>query len=706
MDTHGSLSPLPYQIPSLDELWYGLAEQPFGSHAADDFLGSSLPSGNETEPGSAVATPVILVATQLPGSVVPTPVTLVPTQLPGSVIPMPVTPVPTQLPGSVVPTPVTTTATRLPGSVLSQPITLFDSSLASSRTSPLSVSSSSHTTDQNLTPGTAKLSTINVAYNGFTPAAQSAFEYAVDLYESLIQSPVPINVNAYWKPLGPGIIGSCGPSWIVRDFSAGQSNTWYPVALANRLAGRDLILNESDIELNLSSSFGWYLGTDANPGSNQIDLVSLVLHEMLHGLGTIGSMNVNNGIGNWGFGTGLPTIYDRFVENGAQQNLVNIETFANSSAALGNQLTSNNLFFDGSNAVAGSNGARPKLFAPGSWQGGSSVSHLDENTYPRGSSNSLNTPYFSSGEAIHSLGAITTGLLRDLGWSVGSSNSIFISPLSSNKGEGRIGSTPFTFTIKRTGSLAGSSTVKWNVAGTGVNPAGSSDFTGPTSGALTFSPNQATRTLTVSVIGDINQEANETFGVRLFAPTGATLGGAAAGGTIQNDDLIGNANPNTLRGTALAEFIDGRANIDTLTGGGNSDVFGFRFSQSPLSHPDRITDFAFGTDKIDLFSLSGGFLPAPANFTRASNNSRAASFAALTSAVFADANGAMAGNQALRANSAVLVQATNPSIVGTYLLINNATAGRSTTEDLLVNLRGFTCTLPSLGGIDPARVFI
>jgi hypothetical protein len=681
---------MPNQIPSLDELLSGLAYQPLGSSGADVFLSLFVPSGNETEPASAVATPLTPAAIQLPGSVLPTPVTLLPTQLPGSVIPMPVTPVPTQLPGSV----------------LVQPVTLFDSSLASSRTSPLSVSSSSQTADQNLIQGTAKLSTINVAYNAFTPAAQSAFEFAVDLYESLIQSPVPINVNAYWKPLGPGVIGSCGPSWIIRDFTGGQPNTWYPVSLANKLAGRDLIPNGFDIELNLSSSFSWYFGTDAKPGPNQIDLVSLVLHELLHGLGTVGSMNVNNGIGDWGFGTGLPMIYDRFLENGAQQNLLNTNNFPNSSLELGNQLTSNNLFFDGSNAVAGSNGTRPMLFAPRPWQQGSSVSHLDENTYPRGSSNSLNTPYFSYGEAIHSLGPITTGLLRDLGWSVSSSASISITPLSSNKGEGRTGSTPFTFTITRTGSLAGSSAVKWNIAGIGVNPAGAADFTGPTSGTLAFSPNQASQTLTVSVTGDINQEAYETFSVRLIAPTGATLGGAAAGGTIQNDDLIGNANPNTLKGTALAEFIDGRANFDILTGGGNSDVFGFRFSHSPLSKPDRITDFSFGTDKIDLFSPSGSFLPAPATFTRASNNSRAASLLALTSAVFADANGAKAGNQALGANSAVLVQATNPAIVGTYLLINNAIAGRSTTEDLLVNLRGFTGTLPSLGGIDPARVFI
>lgn len=706
MDTHSSLLPMPNQIPTLDELLYGLAEHPFGSQSADVVLSSSFASGNETEPGSVVPTPVTPVPTQLTGSIVPTPVTPVATQLPGSIVPTPVTPVATQLPGSVVPTPVTSTATRLPGSVLLQPITLFERSLACSRTSMLPVPSSTQIADQNLTPGTAKFSTINVSYNGFTPAAQSAFEYAVDIYESLIQSPVAINVNAYWKPLMPGIIGSCGPSWIIRDFSAGQSNTWYPVALANKLAGRDLIPNEADIELNLSSSFGWYLGTDAKPGSNQIDLVSLVLHEMLHGLGTVGSMNVNNGIGNWGFGTGLPMIYDRFVENGSQQNLIDANTFPNFSAALGSQLTSNNLFFDGSNAVAGSNGTRPKLFAPRPWQGGSSVSHLDENTYPRGSSNSLNTPYFSNGEAIHSLGPITTGLLKDLGWSVSSSTSISISPLSSNKGEGRTGSTPFTFTVTRSGSLGGSSTVKWNVAGTGVNPTGAADFTGPTSGTLSFSPNQATRTLTVSVVGDINQEVNETFSVRLFAPTGATLGGAAAGGTIQNDDLIGNVNPNTLKGTALAEFIDGRANVDTLTGAGGSDVFGFRFSQSSLNTPDRITDFAFGTDKVDLFASSGTFLPAPSTFTRASNNSTAASLSALTNAVFADANGALAGNQKLGANSAVLVQSTNAAIAGTYLLINNATAGRSTTKDLLVNLSGFTGGLPSFGVINPAGVFV
>lgn len=163
---------------------------------------------------------------------------------------------------------------------------------------------------------------------------------------------------------------------------------------------------------------------------------------------------------------------------------------------------------------------------------------------------------------------------------------------------------------------------------------------------------------------------------------------------------------NTLQGTALAEFIDGRANVDTLTGGAGFDVFGFRFSESPLNIPDRITDFAFGADRIDLLSTIGGGLAAPVSLTRASNNTSASSLSALTSAVFADADGARAGRQALGANSAVLVQATQSAIAGTYLLINNATPGRSITEDLLIHLSGFTGTLPPLGAMDPSRLFV
>ena len=45
-------------------------------------------------------------------------------------------------------------------------------------------------------------STILVTYNGFTPEAQSAFQYAVDIWARTITSEVPIRITANWSQLG------------------------------------------------------------------------------------------------------------------------------------------------------------------------------------------------------------------------------------------------------------------------------------------------------------------------------------------------------------------------------------------------------------------------------------------------------------------------------------------------------------------------
>lgn len=47
----------------------------------------------------------------------------------------------------------------------------------------------------------AQTATINVTYNGFTPEAQTAFQYAVDIWADLIKADVPIDVVANFTPL-------------------------------------------------------------------------------------------------------------------------------------------------------------------------------------------------------------------------------------------------------------------------------------------------------------------------------------------------------------------------------------------------------------------------------------------------------------------------------------------------------------------------
>jgi len=45
------------------------------------------------------------------------------------------------------------------------------------------------------------------------------------------------------------------------------------------------------------------------------------------------------------------------------------------------------------------------------------------------------------------------------------------------------------------------------------------------------------------------------------------------------------------------------------------------------------------------------------------------------------------------------VQVTTGAIAGTYLVINDSTDGFQSSNDLLINITGFTGTLPALGNI-------
>nr|WP_303864727.1 bluetail domain-containing putative surface protein [Cylindrospermopsis raciborskii] len=177
------------------------------------------------------------------------------------------------------------------------------------------------------------------------------------------------------------------------------------------------------------------------------------------------------------------------------------------------------------------------------------------------------------------------------------------------------------------------------------------------------------------------------------------------GGT-GDDYLYGHDGNDILDGGTGNDIINGEIGQDTLTGGAGNDVFVFQFGQSGVSGADRISDFAIGSDKIDLLlSLSGAGVSAPAGFTRAAN-STASSLANMVNNVFTDANGFLIGNQALGINSAALVGVTTLGIAGTYLVINDGVAGFQSGNDLLVNITGYSGALPSFGTIPVTSFFV
>lgn len=250
---------------------------------------------------------------------------------------------------------------------------------------------------------------------GWPANAQAAFTYAANVWGTLINSSVPIVINAAWANLGSGVLGHAGPRSYYKNFGGGpQADTWYAVSTANALAETDLNgSGTEEIVAGFNAQFDWYFGTDGNCPSTQYDLVSVVMHEIGHGLGFLGSMYISSGLGYYSYWSdGLPIIYDRYTENGSGTKLI---TFTSGSAALASQLTSGNVYFNGTYANAANGGAKVQLYSPTTWAQGSSYSHLGESF--NGTVNALMTYSLSYAEANHDPGPVTKGLLKDVGWS-------------------------------------------------------------------------------------------------------------------------------------------------------------------------------------------------------------------------------------------------------------------------------------------------
>lgn len=258
---------------------------------------------------------------------------------------------------------------------------------------------------------------------GWPEAAKTTFTYAANVWGTMLNSSVPTVISACWANMGTGgVLGHGGARSYHMDFSgAPLAGTYYPVAIANALHGSDLNGSDEEIVIAYNAQFtDWYFGTDGACPSDKIDFCEVIMHEMCHGLGFIGSMSVNGGLGSWSLGDNVtPVIYDRFAENGSAQKLIDTSLFPNGSVALANQLTSDSVYFGGPNATAGNGGVKVKLYCPTTWKPGSSYAHLDQifNNTP----NSMMTYSVNYGSAVHDPGPVTSGLLRDIGWTVSGS---------------------------------------------------------------------------------------------------------------------------------------------------------------------------------------------------------------------------------------------------------------------------------------------
>jgi hypothetical protein len=181
------------------------------------------------------------------------------------------------------------------------------------------------------------------------------------------------------------------------------------------MAGYDLApSNSADIDITFSSDFDWYTGTDLNT-EGKFDLVTIALHEIGHGLGFIAFVHYETSTGKGSVFEFSPYAYVKNMSDSEGKLLVDYPPY---SEEVGSMFVSNTLYMAGENAFAKNGGKKPKLFAPSKYVPSSSLSHLDEKTYPAGSANSLMTPRFGKGEAVHEISPMLQGIMKDMGWQI------------------------------------------------------------------------------------------------------------------------------------------------------------------------------------------------------------------------------------------------------------------------------------------------
>jgi hypothetical protein len=256
-------------------------------------------------------------------------------------------------------------------------------------------------------------------------ARLAVFQSAGALWGAKLTSAVPIRVTATFDPLScsatSATLGAAGSTGVFRDFPAApRPATWYPAALADALAGSDLDPGSSDIvayfnsTLDLGTCLGgasWYYGLDGHPPAGKLDLLTVLLHELAHGLGFLSFVDVASGAKLMGYDdvfssklarlgvspSSYPAMTDpqRLAANTADPNLVWVGPIVDGAAP--------------GILTAGLTAGDVRLYAPATLAPGSSVSHYSTALSP----NEIMEPSYSGPD--HDL-TLTLALLRDLGW--------------------------------------------------------------------------------------------------------------------------------------------------------------------------------------------------------------------------------------------------------------------------------------------------
>ena len=253
---------------------------------------------------------------------------------------------------------------------------------------------------------------------------RNAMEFVLNMFETALEARPggeQIRVSVGFESLGAGWLGWAGPTWSFNG-PFPQPDTWYASPLANHIFGGDIqtdfgfdVAGAPHIYATFASELldlggdEFYFGTDGAMTGNVYDFASVAAHEITHGLGFLSNVDGSTGsFDDLGTTAHFPSAYDHLVYDPLIGKTLAEMTDAERLASI----ASGRLVWIGTNGVAANGGVAPSIHAPSTFKQGSSLSHLDEWSFP----GETMTPYLGYREWNHSLSPLTLGMLEDIGW--------------------------------------------------------------------------------------------------------------------------------------------------------------------------------------------------------------------------------------------------------------------------------------------------
>lgn len=261
---------------------------------------------------------------------------------------------------------------------------------------------------QQLPPATANLV---ITYVDVPMALRPAVERAAAIWESAITSPVEIRGTVSAVALNGAFLARTRTAHHVKDPvedpNLPLAGVRYPAALAHTIRGTRSNEN-ADFEIELNSLVSdWYAGDDGQPPGDQYDLVTVVLHEIAHGLGMDSGMGVVNGLA-----VASPTAFDALLtlRDGTK-------VYTRPLASLIAVLTGDEVLLSGPSVILAAGGSAPRVHAPSPFEAGSSIGHF-HSFHGFSDDDGLMVSQVFNGWAYHDPGPMLLATLKDIGWQI------------------------------------------------------------------------------------------------------------------------------------------------------------------------------------------------------------------------------------------------------------------------------------------------